>query len=216
MKNLLFFLGRSVCHQIPERSFFIQNLQFPLCARCTGIYTGMFLSFLYLFISNRYKGNKPPTIKHLIIMVILWLPMMIDGASSYLGLRDTNNAIRLITGLLFGIFIPVFIVLIRNFDAKKNNTKPIIKNYKDIVCMLLILIIPMLVINLNHISIWWILSSVSVLTIPFIYIQIFYIILKNIFSSIKKGQAYFIASLFSVMIMVGVSIINKLLLAGFR
>ena len=62
-------------------------------------------------------------------MVILWLPMMIDGASSYLGLRDTNNAIRLITGF-FGIFIPVFIVLIRNFDAKKNNTKPIIKIIK--------------------------------------------------------------------------------------
>ena len=129
-------------------------------------------------------------------MVILWLPMMIDGASSYLGLRDTNNAIRLITGLLFGIFIPVFIVLIRNFDAKKNNTKPIIKNYKDIVCMLLILIIPMLVINLNHISIWWILSSVSVLTIPFIYIQIFYIILKTYLVQLRKVKLFYCLIIF--------------------
>ena len=52
--------------------------------------------------------------------------------------------------------------------------------------MLLILIIPMLVINLNHISIWWILSSVSVLTIPFIYIQIFYIILKTYLVQLRK------------------------------
>ncbi|PQL91928.1 DUF2085 domain-containing protein [Apibacter adventoris] len=26
------------CHQKPERSFFWKRKQFPLCARCTGIY----------------------------------------------------------------------------------------------------------------------------------------------------------------------------------
>src|SRR6266545_1177861 len=29
-----------VCHQIPERSFFIAEHQFAVCARCTGLYAG--------------------------------------------------------------------------------------------------------------------------------------------------------------------------------
>jgi Predicted membrane protein (DUF2085) len=29
-----------VCHQRPERSFFIGSHQMPVCARCTGIYVG--------------------------------------------------------------------------------------------------------------------------------------------------------------------------------
>ena len=27
------------CHQMPERSFFYKEYQFPVCARCTGVIT---------------------------------------------------------------------------------------------------------------------------------------------------------------------------------
>lgn len=216
MRFFLYFLGRSVCHQIPERSFFIHNIQFPLCARCTGIYTGMFMGFLYILIRKRHKGNKPPSIKYVILMIIFLLPMIIDGLTSYLGFRSTNNNIRIITGLMFGVIIPVFIVLISNFDVQKHNTLPIIKNYMDILGMLLTIILPFFLIHFEHVIIWWLIASVSVLIIPFIYVKIFYIILKNLFSSLKKKQVYFVASLFYLIFMVSLSLMNKFFLVKFR
>ena len=33
-------LGALVCHQRPERSFYLWGAQLPVCARCVGIYVG--------------------------------------------------------------------------------------------------------------------------------------------------------------------------------
>ena len=34
----IFAVGSVVCHQLPERSFFLDGRQLPVCARCTGLY----------------------------------------------------------------------------------------------------------------------------------------------------------------------------------
>ena len=36
----VYAVGAVICHQRPERSFFIAAHQMPVCARCTGIYIG--------------------------------------------------------------------------------------------------------------------------------------------------------------------------------
>ena len=38
--GLLFPIGSFICHQRPERSFFVGGQQLPVCARCTGLYLG--------------------------------------------------------------------------------------------------------------------------------------------------------------------------------
>lgn len=35
-----FAAGHFICHQRPERSFFLHGRQLPVCARCTGLYAG--------------------------------------------------------------------------------------------------------------------------------------------------------------------------------
>lgn len=38
--------GSLLCHQCPERSFYLWGARFPVCARCTGIYAGAALGVL--------------------------------------------------------------------------------------------------------------------------------------------------------------------------
>jgi len=37
---LVYGVGSVICHQLPERSFYLWSAQWPVCARCTGIYFG--------------------------------------------------------------------------------------------------------------------------------------------------------------------------------
>jgi Predicted membrane protein (DUF2085) len=40
MAVVVYRIGSLVCHQRPERSFHVFGVALPVCARCTGIYTG--------------------------------------------------------------------------------------------------------------------------------------------------------------------------------
>src|SRR3954470_13491308 len=42
--TILFPVGQFMCHQRPERSFFLRGHQLPVCARCTGLYAGAALA----------------------------------------------------------------------------------------------------------------------------------------------------------------------------
>ena len=48
--------GAVLCHQRPERSFFIASHQMPVCARCTGLYLGAAVAVLLV---ARLKGTPP-------------------------------------------------------------------------------------------------------------------------------------------------------------
>ena len=36
----LYVAGALICHQLPDRSFHLQGIQLPVCARCLGLYGG--------------------------------------------------------------------------------------------------------------------------------------------------------------------------------
>lgn len=80
------------CHQRPERSFFFHGKQFPVCARCTGV----FLGELAGVVSCRWF--HPPV---WLIAVFCGL-MLLDWGVQALGWRESTNFRRLITGLLCG------------------------------------------------------------------------------------------------------------------
>jgi uncharacterized membrane protein len=102
--------GYAVCHRIFERSFLINGRQFPLCARCTGMYLGAFLVFLVLWLSGRLRRSLlPPT--PLLLTLIGFVGLMgLDGVNSYLHffpnaptLYEPRNWLRLLTGLGTGL-----------------------------------------------------------------------------------------------------------------
>ncbi|WP_296790545.1 DUF2085 domain-containing protein [uncultured Methanobrevibacter sp.] len=100
-------LTKYICHRIPERSFFIKGHQFPVCARCTGFYTGLivYLVFNYFFEHN-YDINT------LIISIILMIPAAVDGLTQYFGPRESTNTLRFITGFIGGLGLIIFLKII--------------------------------------------------------------------------------------------------------
>jgi uncharacterized membrane protein len=92
----LMFVGSWVCHQLPERSPHLFGVQVPVCWRCTGILVGA-LMLLTLLVARR---KLPP----FAIGAVLGLLLPIDVFHAVLTGGDGNNARRLVTGLLWGVF----------------------------------------------------------------------------------------------------------------
>lgn len=86
--------NHSGCHQMPERSFFYKGKQFPVCARCTGVTIGEFLTLVLLCF--RKVLSLPAAIGCLAIMGMDW------GIQA-LHIKESTNLRRLITGFFGGI-----------------------------------------------------------------------------------------------------------------
>ena len=100
-------LTKYLCHRIPERSFFIKGHQFPVCARCTGFYTGL---AAYLIATLFY--SHPYDLKMLFVSMILMMPAAIDGVTQYFGPRESTNNLRFATGFIGGVGLIIFLKII--------------------------------------------------------------------------------------------------------
>lgn len=96
-------VGYGLCHQLPERSFIAGGHQLPVCARDTGIYAGFVLGLLALWVLTRgRRPTEPPRWPMLAVLGVFIASMAYDGLTSYAGLRNTTNDIRLVTGFVTG------------------------------------------------------------------------------------------------------------------
>lgn len=108
-------MGLGLCHQIPERSLFGGGIQAPVCARDTGIYVGF--TFALILVAFLHRGERPrgfPRGYVWVVMGMLLAWMGWDGVSSYAGLRETTNTIRLLSGLGVGVSITALVVPMLN------------------------------------------------------------------------------------------------------
>jgi len=90
-----------ICHQGPDRSFFIGNKQLPLCARCLGLYLS-FLLAVPLSLSEMKHIRTLGLFEVVFLEALFVIPLLIDGFTQLLNLRQSNNSLRLVTGLLAG------------------------------------------------------------------------------------------------------------------
>lgn len=106
---LLRWLGYGLCHQLPERSFFGGGLQVPVCARDTGIYAGFVIAMVLLAILEGHeRPTEPPSLLRSSVLALFVVALVYDGVTSYAGLRQTTNPIRLATGLATGFALAAF------------------------------------------------------------------------------------------------------------
>ena len=126
--DILSFLGGGLCHQRLERTFSIGNLNMPVCSRCTGIYLGIILSILTLTLIERKIKGEFPSLKVVLISVGVFLMMGVDVVLSTVGLIESNNIIRLITGFMTGWFMVLLLFPLANNAMFKSFVR---KNYLD-------------------------------------------------------------------------------------
>lgn len=98
----LFLLGNRIgCHQRSDRSFFWHGYQFPICARCTGVLISYLVSIpLYFLFDGSYVVS-------LTTMGIMFL----DWAFQFVGLLESTNFRRFITGICGGYGVMTFQIL---------------------------------------------------------------------------------------------------------
>ena len=95
----------SNCHQMPQRSTYLFGAQYPFCARDLGIYLGCLAGALSALGFRRMPG----IISHPLAFTAFLAPMILDGVSqTIMGLRESSNELRLLTGFLFGFGLVYF------------------------------------------------------------------------------------------------------------
>lgn len=193
MDKLLYGIGSAVCHQLNDRTIIIGGKLLPVCARCTGIYISITVSVLYLIMRRRWQGNKLPGISVTLIMAFSFLPFMVDGVGSYAHFWQTNNLIRIITGLFGGYSVPIFFILIQNFNINKDNNKIIVKDYKEAIVLILLCLFLCIMVYSGLFGSWYIIGIIICFGILFLYTNVIGMLLKLILVKASGEMVYSIS-----------------------
>jgi len=96
-----------LCHQRPERSYFIDGHKLAVCSRCTGLYAGfVFTLLLYPLIRSLRTTTAPPRSWLLLAAV----PLGIDFSLTFFGIWENTHTSRLLTGALLGSVAVFYVV----------------------------------------------------------------------------------------------------------
>ena len=95
-------VGYAICHQLPGRTLMYGGRALPVCARDTGIFLGFAVCTIALLVAYGVFPRGYPEWPRLLVVSLFVLPTVIDALTSYAGIRESTNAIRLVTGALAG------------------------------------------------------------------------------------------------------------------
>ncbi len=115
-------VGYAVCHRIESHSFVIGGRQLPLCARCTGTFTGAIVGLVgQAWVLKRRRASAFPPLPIILLLVGFIGLMGFDGLNSYLTffpyvphLYEPSNWLRVATGSLNGLAMSALIYPVIN------------------------------------------------------------------------------------------------------
>ena len=137
-------VGYAICHRIPERSFFLNGRQLPLCARCTGTFLGALVGLAAILLLRRHRASRLPP-AHVLGLLILFIGLWaFDGVNSYMTffpgaphLYEPRNWLRLTTGMLNGLALITIVMPIYSFTLWRDTTRErVLKNVWELLAIL--------------------------------------------------------------------------------
>jgi uncharacterized membrane protein len=105
---VVYGIGRVVCHQLPQRSFFLQAHQMPVCARCTGLYAGAAAAALAAAASG--KAGSDSARQSRLLLLVAALPTVATLGYEWMTGDMPGNALRAAAGFPLGAAIAWLIV----------------------------------------------------------------------------------------------------------
>jgi uncharacterized membrane protein len=95
------------CHQLPERSYFIDGHQLAVCSRCTGVYAGFALTLLLYPLMRSLRSPVMPPRSWLLLAMV---PLAIDVSVNFFGFWRNTHTSRLLTGAVLGSAVVFYVM----------------------------------------------------------------------------------------------------------
>ncbi|MCA1623885.1 MAG: DUF2085 domain-containing protein [Acidobacteria bacterium] len=107
ISNPIYKFFSYLCHQIPSRSFSIENHAFAVCSRCFGVYFGLLFGFvIYPFLRPIEKNEPLPRFWLFLAMI----PIGVDWSLGVFDIWENTHFSRFVTGLILGAACAIFII----------------------------------------------------------------------------------------------------------
>jgi len=203
--QILYQISYAICHQLPDRSFSVYNQFLPFCARCIGIYLGMFIAFSFYFLFKILKNKKPikpPSLWINVLSIFFIILMVIQAITVNFTNYSFENELRFITGILFGISLPWYLLITINYSKKFVYQNKKILNYKEYLLLFLITLVSTILFLLKIPSILYIsayLSTIGLLIFIFLINLSLLILVADIAKKLRKISLVYLI-IFSVIL----------------
>jgi uncharacterized membrane protein len=91
--------GARICHQRPDRCFWMHGRPMPVCARCSGLYAGAAIAApLALVWAARLSGRRAR-----LVMAAAMLPTLVTWSLEMAGRAHPSNIVRFVAALPLGL-----------------------------------------------------------------------------------------------------------------
>ena len=105
--DVLYSFFSRICHQNDMCSFHVEGEKLGVCIRCSAVYFGFLAGVLFMLLSGVFRRVYIPNSTLLFAII---LPMVIDVVLNVTGLHASTMMTRMVTGALFGVAIPWWVV----------------------------------------------------------------------------------------------------------
>ena len=180
--------GYAVCHRIDVRSFQIGTRQFPLCARCSGMFLGALLGLVFFTLTSPKRAGMPSKVMF-IPLGLMVLAFAVDGVNSYLTLMqglgtsffsaiptlyEPNNTLRLLTGTGMGLVIAAVLFPAFNQTLWEDwDKRPSLGNWRTFGLLLVLALIMDLLVLSDAVFVLYPLAILSALAVPLLLTMVY-------------------------------------------
>jgi uncharacterized membrane protein len=105
--GIIYAAFSKICHQRPERSFYLVGYPLAVCSRCTGLYVGFALALVTYPLVRSLRTTTAPDRKWLFLAAA---PLGIDVTLNFFGIWENTHSSRFLTGLLLGAVAAFYVM----------------------------------------------------------------------------------------------------------